>query len=351
MNPRTLATLFVGVLLAAMMIFAVVTNGERVASTHDHTQDVIRAAAAAGGGSHQPGHTDGRSAHRGDQAGDHTSAHEDSHLVAGASHAEGHTDTTGPAGSGGGAHSTGHDGHARAPNEHSGDDDSHGGSTHVGDGAPPGVGGDPGHDHGPAPGGTPTDPGSSGVTPEQAAAAAKLIVDTKVGLEQWQDADKVHAAGFRTIGDGGTGYEHLVNWNWIDDGIVLDPNHPESLVYRVTPEGRVLEAAMYVLPFGTADEDIPDIGGTLTQWHVHNNLCFTPEQITDGYPQRSVIGLTDAAGNCHSGEKLPLAPMLHVWIVDHPCGPFASLDGVGAGQAVNEPQDPNADPACQHSAH
>nr|MBA3303546.1 hypothetical protein [Acidimicrobiia bacterium] len=106
---------------------------------------------------------------------------------------------------------------------------------------------------------------------------------------------------------------------------------------------------MYILPPGTADADVPDIGGTLTQWHIHNNLCFTPERLTDGYPQRTVMGLTEEDGTCSRGEKLPDASMLHVWIVDHPCGPFSSLEGVGAGQAIAETQDPNADPDCQHS--
>lgn len=41
--------------------------------------------------------------------------------------------------------------------------------------------------------------------------------------------------------------------------------------------------------------------------------------------------------------------MLHVWVVPHECGPFSSLEGVGAGQAVSEELDPNADPDCQHS--
>ena len=71
----------------------------------------------------------------------------------------------------------------------------------------------------------------------------------------------------------------------------------------------------------------------------------------DGHPARRVVGLTSPEGTCGRGERLPDAAMLHVWIVDHPCGPFSSLEGVGAGQAIDEAQDPNADPACQHSAH
>ena len=193
--------------------------------------------------------------------------------------------------------------------------------------------------------------GDSSVTTEQRAAAEKLLRDTVSGLWQWTDPDKVYAAGFRSINDGVTGTEHLVNWNWIQDDVVLDPNHPESLVYRVTPNGRVLEAAMYMAPAGTPDSEVPDVGGTLTQWHIHNNLCYSPVQMVDGFPQRTVVGIT-GDGRCIGGEFLsPHAPMLHVWVVPHQCGPFASLEGIGAGQAITEKQDPNAAPECQHSVH
>jgi hypothetical protein len=187
------------------------------------------------------------------------------------------------------------------------------------------------------------------VTPAQRAAADKLLADNKALLPQWADSAKAEAAGFRTIGDGVTGNEHLINWAWISDSTVLDPNHPESLVYRPTPTGRVLEAAMYIVPPGTADKDLPDIGGTLTQWHIHNNLCFTPERIVDGAPQRRVMGITGADGSCARGDKLPTAQMLHVWIVPNRCGPFSALEGIGGGQKVQEVEDPAADPSCQHS--
>ena len=211
-----------------------------------------------------------------------------------------------------------------------------------------------GHSHGGATpaaanhhGATPAKP--EAVTPEQRAAADKLLADAKANLPQWADSKVAEAAGFRTIGDGVTGNEHLINWAWINDSTVLDPNHPESLVYRPTPNGRVLEAVMYMVPVGTADEDLPDIGGTLTQWHIHDNLCFAPERIVDGAPQRRVIGITSGDGSCARGEKLPTAQMLHVWIVPNRCGPFSALEGIGGGQKVKEVEDPSADPTCQHS--
>jgi hypothetical protein len=190
-------------------------------------------------------------------------------------------------------------------------------------------------------------------TPAQKAAAAKLLADTRAGLWQWTDPQKVHDAGFRSIGDSGTGTEHLVNWRWLNDDHVLDPDHPESLVFDVKPDGtRVLAAAMYIATPGTPDDQIPDIGGPLTQWHIHNNLCYSDEQIVDGAPQYRVVGLTDASGNCSYGKKLgPPSPMLHVWVRDNECGPFASLEGVGAGQAVKEASDPNQLATCDHSTH
>jgi hypothetical protein len=195
-------------------------------------------------------------------------------------------------------------------------------------------------------------PTSEVATPEQEAAAQKLLDATIAGLWQWTDPQKVYDAGFRPIGDDGTGTAHLVNWNWINDDVVLDPNFPESLVYRVTPQGRVLEAAMFMAPAGTPDAEIPDVGGPITQWHIHDNLCYSPVQMVDGAPERRVIGLTDANGNCSRGEHPePEAPMLHVWVVPQRCGPFSSLEGVGAGQGVEEVEDPASDPTCQHSAH
>jgi len=194
--------------------------------------------------------------------------------------------------------------------------------------------------------------GDPNATPEQRAAAEKLLQDTRNGFWQWTDQQKVHAAGFRTIGDSPTGTEHLVNWNWINDDVVLDPDFPESLVYDVMPDGtKRLAAAMFMAPAGTPDSEIPDVGGTLTQWHIHNNLCYSPERMVDGFPQRFVIGLTDAKGTCFQGEALgpPHAPMLHVWLREHECGPFSSLEGVGAGQAVQEEQDSVTPTECQHS--
>jgi hypothetical protein len=91
------------------------------------------------------------------------------------------------------------------------------------------------------------------------------------------------------------------------------------------PGGKKLAAAMYMLAPNQTLNDVPDVGGPLTQWHIHNNLCFT----ADG----KVAGITSNDGPCGPGlNKGSQAPMLHVWIEPHACGPFAALEGIGAGQ-------------------
>ena len=168
--------------------------------------------------------------------------------------------------------------------------------------------------------------GVEGVTPAQQARAENLIAVTLLRLPKYADPAAAVADGFRSIGDAVTGDEHYINTSYFDDGRILDPDYPESLVYEPDGAGgKKLVAAMFMMPTGSKLSDVPDVGGKLTQWHIHNNLCFTP--------QGSVAGLTDPDGACGAGlTKGPEMPMIHVWIRPNPCGPFAALEGVGAGQ-------------------
>jgi len=214
------------------------------------------------------------------------------------------------------------------------------------------------HDHGttataaPAAVAKPYDPslpidlsGTPGVTPQQQAAAENLIAVTLVDLPQWSDYRVAEAAGFQSIGDSATGHEHFVQWDWIEDDVILDPDHPESLVYEPQPDGsKKLVSAMYMTASTVALEDVPNIGGDLMQWHIHNNLCYS------GWPEHPrVAGVTSENGGCPNGlVNPPPAPMIHVWIVSQECGPFAALEGVGAGQI-----EPGAERLCDtaHGGH
>jgi hypothetical protein len=170
--------------------------------------------------------------------------------------------------------------------------------------------------------------GVPGVTPEQQAEAENLIAITLIRLPQFADPAAAQAAGYHSIGDAVTGYEHYINWSLIGDDRILDPDYPESLVYRAEGGKRTLVSAMFLLKPGTTLDTTPELGGKLTQWHIHDNLCFTKDPTAP-----KVAGLTRPDGTCAEPlQKFEPVPMIHVWIVPHECGPFSALEGVGAGQ-------------------
>jgi len=167
-----------------------------------------------------------------------------------------------------------------------------------------------------------------GTTKAELERADKLIQTTIKDLKRFHTPAQAYAAGYRSIGDRITGDEHYVNWSYANDGHILDPLRPESVVYEVQNGKQVAVAAMYGMPFGSTFADVPDVGGPLTQWHVHADLC-----LTNNPEQRVVAGLVGLQGACPPGtSKAGNTPMLHVWAIPNPCGPFAALEGVGAGQ-------------------
>lgn len=179
--------------------------------------------------------------------------------------------------------------------------------------------------------------GVDGVTPEQQARAEQLVRDTLAELPQFADVSAVGALGYRSIGDSSTGFEHYINPDLIFDDVWLDPNKPESLVYRVDGTRRTLVSAMFITNTRPLDDpELVDFGGPLMQWHVHDNLCWGPDD--NGNPV--VKGITDDAGNCPAGTVKAGGenPMVHVWIAPHECGPFAALEGHGAGQVAGDGQ-------------
>ena len=164
-------------------------------------------------------------------------------------------------------------------------------------------------------------PQVDGVTDTQKLAAATLIRDTKDALGKFATVEAVLAAGFVSIGDAFTGHEHFVHRDYLANATTLDPNEPESLVFKVNADGtKTLASAMYILPPGKTMADVPDIAGAMTQWHDHQNLCW------DDTGTRLAGVLRN--GKCVPGGTFrPTPPMLHVWVTEHPCGPFAGIEG------------------------
>jgi hypothetical protein len=165
--------------------------------------------------------------------------------------------------------------------------------------------------------------GVEGVTLQQQAAAENLLAHTLQRLPQFADPLAVGDMGFVSIGDGFLGHEHYLNAANMNDDRLLDPQYPESLVFDTSFTPKKLVAAMFMMNPGDTLDDVPELGGKLTQWHVHDNLCFSGPR---------VAGLTDVDGNCPPGlTKGAATPMIHVWITPHDCGPFAALEGVAGG--------------------
>ena len=173
--------------------------------------------------------------------------------------------------------------------------------------------------------------GIGGVTAEQAARATALIQSAQRDLPKYAKVSDAEKSGYVSIGDGVTGFEHYMKYSLLNDGRVLDTTAPESLVYEVKGTVKTLVSAMFIANPGTplTDTTLVNYAGGLMQWHVHSNLCWIS---VNGVPK--VVGVTNAAGACSIGTLQPAgAPMVHVWISSHVCGPFAALEGNAAGVA------------------
>ena len=156
------------------------------------------------------------------------------------------------------------------------------------------------------------------VTPDQQAAAAQLLAQTKADIARYQDPAAAIAAGYKP--GPGSDIDPLVHFeNNANAHAVLDPSHPQALVYIRTPHGLQLAGAMFQMP--RVGQWGPDPGGALTQWHQHEGICFSPFGIE--------FSFATPFWTCPIGStNITTPPMLHVWIIDNgKNGPFsADLD-------------------------
>lgn len=156
-------------------------------------------------------------------------------------------------------------------------------------------------------------------TSAERASAADLVEATRMALARYADPTVAAADGYRVNGLAGIDF-HASNPANEHDDRVLDPAHPETLVYAVAPDGRpVLMGAMFLMP--KIGQPGPTLGGPLTVWHAHQHVCFslTPP---------GLAGLLSPLGTCPLGSiDVPLTPeMIHVWIVPGAPQPFGDLD-------------------------
>jgi hypothetical protein len=159
-------------------------------------------------------------------------------------------------------------------------------------------------------------------TSAQLAAAVKLVADTRRGLERFLDLRDALGAGYAPNQPAPAAIKHYFNPAYVTDGRVLDPARPEGLMYAFTARGPVVVAAVYLM--NRAGEPGRAVGGCLTRWHLHDDLCSSD-------PGHGLItGVRGPDGRCPSGQVPWAAPrMLHTWMIDIPGGPFAR-DGLAS---------------------
>jgi hypothetical protein len=154
-------------------------------------------------------------------------------------------------------------------------------------------------------------------TPEQQLASEDLIERAHAAAiaNHWNVFKKAKADGFHLLPDDGI---HFMKDEYLTDDRILDPEHPEFLMYYLTPKGFLLVGMMFYTR--SMEERGPQIGGPLTVWHYHRwryPRCF----------RDAVVGVQWLRPNekCKEGTIGYRSPeMMHVWLVDHPSGPFAT---------------------------
>lgn len=153
---------------------------------------------------------------------------------------------------------------------------------------------------------------------EQRAAADRLLAETRTAIAPYADPAQAIAAGFKP--GPVSSAEPLVHFeNKANASAILNPTHPQALVYATTGHGLRLVGAMYQMQ--RIGQVGPDPGGPLTQWHQHEGICFSPF----GFE----FTFETPFWTCPVGStSITTPPMLHVWIIDNGrSGPFsADLD-------------------------
>jgi hypothetical protein len=159
------------------------------------------------------------------------------------------------------------------------------------------------------------EPGSP-PTEEQLVAAGDFVERVRATAAVLADQEAAERAGYRqwaTFDD-----VHMVNPDHVTDGRVLDPERPEFVMFQY---GELL-GFMFLAADNAAPG--PQLGGPLTVWHHHRSgpACWTSGGLLldERHPQPGSSGT--CPGNLLLSERSP--EMLHVWVVDHQDGPFAS---------------------------
>lgn len=153
---------------------------------------------------------------------------------------------------------------------------------------------------------------------EERSAADRLFEETLANIARFEDVTVAAAEGYDVAAMGRLG-GHADNPEYKDDGRILDPTRPETLVYHPGPDGPVLLGAMYQTD--ESGEIGPMVGGSLTVWHGHDHVCF-------GLLPPGLGSLGSPMGTCPLGTITVALTneMIHVWTVEGAPSRFGELD-------------------------
>lgn len=167
-------------------------------------------------------------------------------------------------------------------------------------------------------------------TPSEQTAASDLVAAVEQGVGRYSNVAMAEADGYQPISSVRGPMTHYLNKSVVEQGDVLDPSHPSALMFANTVDGPVLIGAMFLGPSPCVPG--PDVGGSLTQWHAHDNLCISGGQL---------VGKASADGTCTVGTHRDSTYfMLHVWTApqlaaqyqfqaDLPSSAYAAIDQSG----------------------
>jgi hypothetical protein len=153
-------------------------------------------------------------------------------------------------------------------------------------------------------------------TAAQVEAAANLIKETDASLVRFENVNNAIAAGF-TYRLATNGEEHLLYDGGNPAYQGLNPQDPSSLVYAINVKGHapILLGAMYLMPGGVNG---PQVGGGLTRWHSHLEVCQGGQIIIAGF-NLALRGHCDPS----SWKDTYTTQMLHVWVIPYSGGVFS----------------------------
>lgn len=150
------------------------------------------------------------------------------------------------------------------------------------------------------------------------AEADRIYRETAAAIAKYEDLSVAAAAGYDVGNIVGSQF-HAENARFKSDGVVLDPQRPETLVYEPGPNGPILLGALFEME--SAGMPGPAFGGPITVWHAHDHICFA-------FSPPAIAGFESPLGVCPVASiSFPVTnEMIHLWTIPGVEERYSELD-------------------------